>query len=274
MNMKCLFILAIIFHYTPAVAEETLILGRAPQLSASKTSELWVPLTKYLSENSGINVSLKVYTERSAFEHDIQNASIDLYYGNPGYGVIGHIMHGYTPIIRSDKKMLEGIIVTKKSSGITQVQQLNNQIIAFPAKNAFAASRYIRSRLTSDFGITYQPVYIGTHDNTYRAVLLGKAVAGGGVKRTLEQEPPRLRDQLQIIYTTPGMRPHPLMAHPRVSKKSVKKIQQLILALKETEDGRKLLKLLKIRRPVIANYQKDYKPIEAFALSMYQSLLK
>ena len=183
--MKGKYIVFFILVFSSNVAaERSLILARAPQLSASVTSNIWGPFVKSLSESTNLNIKLKVYDERLDFENDIKLGKIDLYFGNPGYGVAGHLKHGYIPLIRSDRKLLEGIVVTKKDSDIQTIEQLNGKIIAFPDKSAFAASIIVRSRINSDFNIKFKTLYTGSHDNTYRAVLIGKALAGGGVKRT------------------------------------------------------------------------------------------
>lgn len=273
MGYKVIFLFAAMLASSMVMAAEPLVLARAPQLSAAKTSMTWTPFVDYLSEKTGVKIQLKVYDDRNVFESDVRKGNVAFYFGNPGYGVVGHMQHGYVPLVRSDRKLLEGIIVVRKDSGITDVMQLAGRSIAFPSKTAFAASLYIRSRIDSDHGILYQPVYTGSHDNTYRTVLVGKAIAGGGVKRTLESEDRRNREQLNIIYTTPGMKAHPLMAHPEVDEKTRQAIQQAILDLDTNVDGKKMLKKIKIQKPVIANYARDYKPIEKSAAAMYSYLL-
>lgn len=237
-------------------------------------SQLWTPFVQHLSKTTGVNISLKVYTARADFERDLANGNVDLYFGNPGYGIVGHLRHGYLPLIRSDKKFLKGIIVVKKDSGIKTIEQLGNQVIVFPGENAFAASLYLRSILKSNFDLNYQPVYSDSHDNAYRTVLIGKTVAAGGVIRTLQQEPPERRQQLQIIYTTPGMKSHPLMALPDIALSTRTAIQKTIINLDSNTTGRKLLKSVKLQKPVIANYASDYKPIEHLAIKMYNFLLE
>ena len=273
MFKKMCCMLVTLFLSFAVSAETTLILARAPQLSPGATSKTWSPFVNYLSEKTGIKIDLKVYSERSEFESDIKYAKVDLFFGNPGYGIVGHVRHGYLPLIRSDRKQLKGILVAKKTSGIKIVNELDNKVIAFPDRNAFAASLYMRSLLDSDFSINYQSFYPGTHDNVYRAVLIGKAHAGAGVSRTLEREPPRIREQLEIIYTTPGMKSHPIMARPSVPEKIRQSIVQAILDMNKNEEGQKILKAIKLEKPVIADYQKDYQPIESLALKMYQSLM-
>lgn len=274
MNYKLILLSALLFTAPGAIsAHHTLTLARAPQLSASVMSQLWSPFINYLTETTGHKIKLKIYSEREAFEADIKDAKVELYFGNPGYGIVGHLNHGYIPLIRSDRKLLEGIIVTRKDSGIENIQQLSGKQIAFPSPRAFAASLFIHSHLSADFNIDYQPVYTGSHDNTYRAVQMGKFIAGGGVVRTLERESPLLQEQLRIIYTTPGIKPHPLMAHPNVSLAIRQSIQESILRLDLNENGKTLLKNINLQKPVVADYSRDYQPIEKLATKMYPNLL-
>jgi len=273
MHCKLLLTLIMFFFSSMLSAGESLVLARAPQLAPEITSKLWAPFVKKLSEEIGQNIDLKVYTDRSSFESDIRQGEVDLYFGNPGYGVVGHLRHGYIPLLRSGKKLLQGIVVVRKDSGITNIEQLDGKTIAFPAETAFAASMYVRSLLANQFNIKYQTNFTGSHDNTYRAVLVGTAAAGGGVFRTFERESTALRDQLEVIFVTPGMKSHPLMAHPSVRKELRKRIQHAVLNMNKSNEGRKLLEKIKLQAPELANYKLDYKLIEPTVNKMYQHLL-
>lgn len=255
-------------------AKDTYIFARAPQLTPAVTSKIWTPFVNYLSESTGINISLKVYSSRQDFEKDINKGKVDLFLGNPGYGVIAHHKHGYIPIIRSSRKLLEGIIVSKKGSGINSIQQLSGKTISFPSENAFVASLLIRYELDKNFKIKYKAKYAGSHDNSYRNVLVGTAMASTGVVRTLESENEALRNQLKIIYTTQGIKSHPVMVHPAVPEKIRQAIQSQILKLSKTAEGKKLLKSIKLQDPVTVTYDEDYKKIEPFAMKAYKHLLE
>jgi len=268
-------ILIITLLYTVNInAKNTFIFARAPQLTPAVISKTWTPFINYLSESTGENISLKVYASRVDFEKDISEGKIDLFFGNPGYSIIAHKKHGYIPIIRSSRKLLEGIIVTRKGNGINSIKQLSGKTISFPGKNAFAASLLIRYHLDQNPDIAYKAKYAKSHDDAYRNVLVGTATASAGVMRTLEREKKALRDQLQIIYTTPGIKSHPIMVHPAVPKTTRQAIQSQILKLSKTEDGNKLLKSIKLLKPVTANYEEDYKQVEQFAINAYKHMLK
>lgn len=246
--------------------------ARAPQRSHIKTIQDWEPFIKNLEQTTGIKLKLKVYTERSRFEQDLVGAKADFFYGNPGYFIVAQQAHGYLPLVRSSKKQLKGIIVVRRAGPLQSIEQLQGKTLAFPAKSAFAASLYIRSILDK-FGIEIKAHYVKGHDNVYRSVANGSYTAGGGVYRTLGSEPDALKNQIRVLYETPGMAPHPLFAHPRVPEKVRKKMIDSILEMDNHAEGKQLLNRVKIRAPIKADYQRDYASIKEIALKMYQNLM-
>jgi phosphonate transport system substrate-binding protein len=113
---------------------------------------------------------------------------------------------------------------------------------------------------------------VGTHQNVYRHVMMGEAMAGGGVNATLEREPAALRARLKVIHTTPGVAPHPLTAHPRVPKADRDKVVQALLRLARDPEGAKLLAPTELEDLQAADYVRDYQPLELLRLERYVAL--
>jgi len=188
---------------------------------------------------------------------------------NPYLAVRAKEKHGYIPLVRDDSRLLQGIIVTRKDSNINSPQDLNGKTIAFPSANSMTASLYPRAILHEKFAIEFNPIYVRTHENVYRAVTIGKATAGVGVMQTLSSEPKELREQLKIIYTTPGVKSHPLIVHPRVDRIVQEKVTRAILNMANDEQGQRLLKAVKLTEPVIVDRERDYIGIEKLNLEKY-----
>lgn len=251
------------------IGKQVYILSRAPQTSAVSLTRQWVPFLKRIENDTGIQIKLKVYTSCEDFEADLFSAHSDFAFMSPYYAVLAEEKHGYIPLVRDDSHLLQGIIVTRKDSNINSIQDLNGKTIAFPSPNAMAASLYLRLLLHEKFALKFKPIYVGTHDNVYRAVVIGKAMAGGGMARTLSSEPKDLRDQLKILYMTPGVKAHPLIAHPRVDKKVQEKVTQAILNMVNDKQGRKLLAAVKLKVPVKVDRDRDYTNIKKLGLDKY-----
>jgi len=145
--------LLILFSF-PVFSKQIYTIARAPQSSYAKTEKAWTPYVQYLNKTTDYSFKLKLYNERNKFEQDIKSGAVDFYFGNPGYGIVGHLNHGYIPVIRSNKKKLQGIIVTAKDSSLSKVSDLQGKKLVFPGKSAFAASLLIRHFLLTDSDVT------------------------------------------------------------------------------------------------------------------------
>lgn len=260
------------FWIQTGFAETTYVIARAPQLSSLHAAKNWTPFVDYLAKQTGYRFSLKLYTEREKFEHDLAHNNFDIFYGNPGYMIVAHDLHHFAPLIRSDKEGLKGIIVVPSDSSFNSVLDLNNEILAFPDETAFAASLYLRSILRDSHGLKFDSIFVGGHDNVYRNVVAGAAAAGGGVYRTLEKEPDALKSRLRVLYETPGMASHPLAVRGTVPPQVREALVRAILALENSEQGRQMLASVNLSQPVRADYGRDYAPFRNIARKMYAVL--
>ena len=241
------------------VPEYTLaVVPQYPKLIIHKN---WTPLVNYLSQRAHINLVLKHYASITEFGIDLKKGVPDFAYMNPMHAIEARKFQGYIPLIRDGSKSLKGILVVREDSPIKTIDDINNLVVAFPDVNAFAASLYIRA-LLNDKKIKIVPEYVGTHANVYRHVVLQKTPVGGGVYRTLNIEPETVKKHLRVIFETPGSAPHPIGVHPRVPAEDREKIMKAILDLANDPNYKKLLKGIQITRPVEANYELDYQPLE------------
>ncbi len=250
----------------PGLQKNTYTIAVVPQFPPQIIKRDWTPLIKRVSEISGVMLSLKFYRSIPEFEEDFLKGKPDFVYMNPYHAVMGMKAQGYTPLIRDGEQQLIGIIVVPKGSAVKSVRDLAGKKMAFPSPNAFAASLYLRALLLEKEKVAVRSRYVTTHSNVYRHVILGKAAAGGGVNKTLSKEPPELRDMLSIIYKTPAVTPHPLCAHPRVSHSVREAVCTAVLNLVKSREGQELLKAIELPRPVRADYERDYKQLEALSL--------
>ena len=160
---------------------------------------------------------------------------------------------------------MHGVIVVPNDSPITRVEELDGKVVAFPAPNALGASLIPRADFTNVFGISIVPRYVQSHSSVYLNVALGETDAGGGVQKTLGQQPVEVRDALRVLYRTRETAPHPLVAHPRVPEQVRNAVRDGLLAIGATEEGRRLLEPVPIQRIGVATMA-DYRPMEAWGL--------
>lgn len=263
--------LLLLLATTMAVAQEKKVYSLAvvPQFTPVELHRTWSPIVEKLFRATGRQFEIKIYPSIPKFEAAFLNGEIDLAFMNPYHAVMAKRAQGYIPLVRDDGNPLTGILVVQRDSPIKSIKELNGKALAFPAPNSFGASLYLRALLVEQEKISITPHYLKTHSNVYRHVIMGEVVAGGAVNNTLKREPPEVQAQLRVLFETPGVRSHPLAAHPRMPEGLRQAVTNTLLEMQNDPAGQKLLVEIQIPKPVKADYARDYQPLEKLKLEKY-----
>jgi phosphonate transport system substrate-binding protein len=261
-------LLALAAHNAHAQASDRYTFAVVPQYSATELHKEWTPVLQRIARDTGIELDLKIASSIPKFETEFLKGAPDFAYMNPYHAVMAKQAHGYIPLLR-DGKPLSGILLVRKDGPYKSARDLNGLVIAFPAPNAFGASLYMRALLSEEVGIKFEPRYVKTHPNVFRYVIRNDAAAGASVTPAFDDDIPAVRAQLQIVYQTPEVASHPMVAHPRVPEAVRKAFAQAFLALAKSDAGRALLKEIRTPDPVVASYERDYFPLEKLNIRKY-----
>lgn len=268
LRSAALFFLLLLQITNTVLADNIYSVGVVPQFEARRTAQIWQPILDEVSQQSGVQLELKASPNIPLFEKEFAAGEFDFAYMNPYHAIIANKKQGYTPLLRDNGRSLFGIIVVKKDDPIQSVSELDGKTVAFPAPNALGAALLPRAEFDRNFHIKIDELYVKSHSSVYLNVLLGKAAAGGGVQKTLSQQPENIRDQLRILYKTTKVPPHPLSAHPRVDNAVQEKVRAAFLQLGNTEKGKNLLKKIPIKKMGSASMD-DYDPLRKMGLDKY-----
>jgi phosphonate transport system substrate-binding protein len=229
---------------TPA-ADTPLILGVVPQQSSLKLARAWMPLLQEVSRRSGIPLEFATAPDIPTFEARVREGIYDLAYMNPYHYTVFHDTQGYEALARAKDAQIHGIYVVRRESPITGLAQLSELELAYPAPAAFAASVVTQANLAK-VATPGKLAYVLSHDAVYRAVASGRYAAGGGIMRTFNAAEPAVRDQLRVLWTSPGYTSHPIATHPRVDGEKRARLLQALLSLGQDTGGQVLLESLKM----------------------------
>lgn len=238
-----------------------------PQLPAAQLYTRWAPLLEQVGKEAGQCFELVVPTNIPQFEIDLQSGNADFAYMNPFHAVMNWRDTKYIPLVASSE-LLSGVLAVRRDSKVKTIRDLNNQKIAFPAPNAFAASLLIRATLAKE-GVAFEPIYVKTHSNVYRSVVRGDMIAGGGIQSTFEAEPDELKSQLRVLMETKGYNPHPFSANSKIPVDIQKKVQAAFLKIAQTSAGLALLDGAQLAKPRAVTYESHYQQLEALDLSKF-----
>jgi phosphonate transport system substrate-binding protein len=260
--MKKLFLLTLLWLLAGSGFADTYTFGVVPQFEQRKTFAIWKPILVELEKRTGHTLELVTTPTIPAFEKLYDAGGMDFAYMNPYYMVENP--QGYIPLVR-DQKPIIGALVVRKDSPYQSPADLAGKEIAFPSPNALGASLMIRADLLRLYRVNVVPRYVKSHSSVYLHVAQGLTAGGGGVEKTLEEQPDNVRDSLRVLYTTQPVPAHPVSAHPRVPKKVRDAVQQALLSLAATPAGKALLDEVPMTQP-IATTAKDYEVMRDLGL--------
>jgi phosphonate transport system substrate-binding protein len=238
-----------------------------PQFPPSVIFTTWGPLLDAVGKKSGICFDLIVAHDIPEFESDVGRGRADFIYANPYHFLVGLKKQKYSPLLAEGKNLLSGLLVEKASDPPSSPKSLDGKKVAFPSPNAFGASLLIRAELASK-GIKIQPIYVATHSNVYRSVIVGDTMAGGGLRSTLDSEPKEVQDRLKVIYKTKEFTPHPIATKPSVPANVRTAFLNSFLSCAEEEFCKKNLVAVGIANPKRVTVS-DYKNIEMLNLEKF-----
>jgi phosphonate transport system substrate-binding protein len=218
-------------HYTFAIV---------PQQSASKLAQVWGPIVRHLSEQTGTVLRFTTAKDIPTFEANLAKGLYDFAYMNPYHYTVFSKKSGYRAFVNARNKRIKGIVVVHKDSPVQTLEELEGAQLAFPAPAAFAASILTQAELNAR-GISFEPKYVSSHDSVYLTVAKGLYLAGGGVVRTLNSVAPEIRDQLRVLWSSAGFTPHAIAANPKIPLDVVEALQRALVDMNESEAGRVLL---------------------------------
>lgn len=268
-NILCLavFVFFIAILGSSSWPEETYTFGVVPQYDQRQLFAIWGPVVDELRRRTGLSLKLATAPNISAFEKDSLQGRFDFTYMNPYHLLKANTSQGYLPLIR-DNAPLRGILVVRKNSPIKNVSELSGKTIAFPSPNALGASLLMRADLSKLHHVSVVPLYVTSHDSVYLHVVKGLVEAGGGVQKTLEEQPKPVKDALNILYTTRALPSHPVAAHPRVPGAHAEMVRRAFLEMAASKDGSELLSKIPLKHPVSTSLD-DYTPMREWGLEVF-----
>jgi phosphonate transport system substrate-binding protein len=250
--------------------EAILTFGVVPQQAASKTARLWAPIFDYISVKTGYKIRLKTASKIPIFEERVAAGEYDFAYMNPYHYVVFSKVPGYRAFAKQKDKEIIGLLVAKKDGAVKSISDLNGHTLAFPSPAAFAASILPRAFLRQQ-GVSFTPKYVSSHDSVYQNVAKGFFPVGGGISRTLNSTNRETRENLTIVWKSPGYTPHAFAAHPRISAEIVERIANVMLGMGHDLTGRELLAKVKFKG-IVGVKASDWEDVRALGISLLDAV--
>ena len=194
------------------------------------------PLTQYLAERLGRDVSLKLSPNMGAAIQSVASGSVDMAYLTP-VAYLNAKKSGDVQLvaktITNGKGSFQLMIVVKDDSPIQTVEQLKGKSFAFGDEKALLQrATVVGSGIKLEDFSEYK--FIGHYDNIARAVQVGDFDAG------ILKDTTAFKWQnkgLRILYSSPQLPPYNIAASKNVDAKTLEQLKAAFLELNPENPG-------------------------------------
>ena len=264
-------------NHQASKTQHALILGIFPRRNATMTIRFFTPLANYLSKQLGREVRLETAKDFQSFWKKVLLKRYDIVHFNQYHYIKSHDLKLYTAILQNEefgKKTISGAIMVRKDSGINSLQDLKNKKIIFGGGKKAMIAYIVPTMLLHRAGLKkgdYKELFTKNPPNSLLSIYYKQSDAAGTGSLLLQL--PMLRNSIDtskiksLISSKPL--PHlPWAVKSTMPKKLVKQIQQSMLDLNNSNNGKKVFKAAKITGIHVATDQ-DYNAHRKIILEVF-----
>lgn len=230
-----------------ATDAKQLVFGFLPILSTEKLVARFGPLVDYLEQQLGQPVRFETAPDYPEFVRrtDVEKR-YDIVFTAPHLYYLAQRKASYRVIVRVGAPQMQALIVATKASGITDLAGLKGHSLATPAAESLGTA-LVRATLReaglnpdTDLKLVTTPTHNASLLTAYKGITDAAALMVPPYKRAKEE----VRAQMVVLAETRGVPHMPIAISARFPAELEPKLQQAFLSLKESDEGRALLKHL------------------------------
>jgi phosphonate transport system substrate-binding protein len=227
-------------------AKEPLVFGFLPILSPQKLVARFGPLTDYLAEKLHRSVRLETTADYAEFYRRTKERRYDILFTAPHFYYLAQRQAGYRVLVRVDLPTMPAVIVARKDSNIKTVDDLRGKRFATVDPLALGTALVKGYLVAHNINPTKDLILVATptHNASVLSAYKGITDAASLMLTPYKRVPQEIKDQMRVIAQTKGTPHMPIAVSPSVTAEEAAIIQNALLDLKMSEEGRALLKHL------------------------------
>jgi phosphonate transport system substrate-binding protein len=235
-----------------AIAEDDpLILGVFPRRNATVTYKLFKPMAGYLSEQLHREVQLVTAKNFETFWKGVVDKKYDIVHYNQYHYLKSHKAYGYQVILKNEEfgqDALAGSLLVRKDSGINSVADLKGKKIAFGGGPKAMIAYVVPVYLLQQAGLhkdDYEAIFARNPPNAVLSVFYHQIDAAGAGDKVLDLNTVKSQidvSQMEHLLTSDPIAHIPWAVKPGMAASLRDNIQQAMLKLNDTEQGKRILK--------------------------------
>jgi len=209
------------------------------QYGLQLTAGYWNPIIHYVSQVSGVDLTLKIGRTSADTTSYVLAQEVDFAFTNHLFSP-SRVKMGWSILARRDSPPVRGQIAVLEESNIRSIEQLRDREVGFPGPEAFVAYKVPYAHLL-DRGVPVRVVFGGNMDSALTQLLSGKVAAVGGNSQLLEGFAAREKRQLRILWSSESFHDLALMASPRVPPAQAQAVRAAFVGMMADPAGRAVL---------------------------------
>lgn len=225
---------------SPALADDpTYRFSPVNQWDINKTAAYWNPIIQYVSDKSGVKLQLKIGRTSADTTSYVLTQEVEFVFSNhlfsPERDALGWKVFG-----RRNAPALHGQLAVPADSGITRIEDLKGQEVAFAGPEAFIGYKVPSAYLQSK-GVDVKAVFGGNQNAAIAQMFAGKAKAVGSNSMLIEAYAKRENKKFRVLWTSEPYHDLALMASGRVPEKDLKAVANAFLNMHKDARGKEVL---------------------------------
>ena len=260
-------------------------IGLIPEQDLFSQKERYGALASYISEKTGFDVKLKVLSRYGNIIENFVSEDLEGAFFGSFTGALAIKKLGVIPLARpvwlDGTSTYYGMIFVRKDSGIKNANDMRGKRFAFVDKATTAGwllpLQFFHLNGIEDFNNWFAETYFaGTHEDAIYDVLNKKADIGAAkntVFYRLAEKDSRIKDELQVLATSPKVPSNTLSVSNKLDKSIIKQLKNTLLQMEQDKQGQEILKKFKAIK-FIETTVDDYNPVFEYSNTVSLDLRK
>jgi phosphonate transport system substrate-binding protein len=210
------------------------------QWDIPKTAAYWNPIIQYVSQQSGVQLELKIGRTSADTTAYVQAQEVEFVFSNhlfsPERDKLGWKVFG-----RRTGAALQGQIAVLDNSPIRTLEELDKQDMVFAGPEAFVGYRVPQAELLSR-GVEVNAVFAGNQNAAFAQLMAGKAKAVGSNSALIDGFTEKQGTRFRVLWTSESYLDLALMASSKVSTKDVRAVANAFVNMHKSKAGALILK--------------------------------
>lgn len=209
------------------------------QANIALTADYWNPIMAYVSERSGVKLSLKIGRTSADTTSYVLAQEVEFVFSNHLFSPEREKL-GWKVFGRRLTPPIYGQVIVPADSAITDMSQLAGKDIVYPGPEALVSYKIPYAYLLNK-KIDTKVVFAGNADGAFAQLFSGKASAAGVNSQLAENYGRREGKKFRVLWSSEPLHDLALMASSKVPAKEVQAVAKAFAGMHKDPKGKAIL---------------------------------